>query len=67
MYPPFSAEDLSRLKALLDDMTPSQPPDPYLRLLSALEPFLTPDQQQRLPKARALVRFLRQEEESAHD
>ena len=63
MYPSFSAQDLARPKTLLDEIDTDGVPDPYVRLLNALEPFLNDAQKQRLPAAKALVNLLRREEE----
>ncbi|HOP11989.1 MAG TPA: hypothetical protein PK629_10905 [Oscillospiraceae bacterium] len=56
---PLTQNDLEVLKRLLDDAQTESTPDPHIRLLTALAPFLPPDRQQRLPAAIGLVKFLK--------
>lgn len=56
---PLTQNDLEALKRLLDEAETESSPDPYIRLLTALGPFLTPDRRQRLPAAIGLVKFLK--------
>ncbi len=56
---PLTQNDLEALKRLLDEAETNTSPDPHIRLLTALGPFLPPDRQQRLPTALGLVRYLK--------
>ena len=56
---PLTQNDIGALKRLLDEAETDTSPDPHIRLLTALSPFLTPDRRQRLPAAIGLVKFLK--------
>ena len=56
---PLTQNDLETLKRLLDEAETDSSPDPHIRLLTALGPFLPPDRQQRLPTAIGLVKYLK--------
>lgn len=62
---PLTQNDLENLKRLLDEAETESSPDPHIRLLTALGPFLPPDRQQRLPMAIGLVKFLKGGENNA--
>lgn len=66
MQSQLSTEDVARLKSLLEEIDSGGVPDPYLQLLNALEPFLSERQRERLPTAKALVKFLRSTEGGHH-
>ncbi len=61
---PLTQNDLDALKRLLDEAETDSSPDPHIRLLTALGPFLTPDRRQRLPAAIGLVKYLKTAEPS---
>jgi hypothetical protein len=56
---PLTQNDLEALKRLLDEAETDTSPDPHIRLLTALGPFLPPDRQQRLSAAIGLVKYLK--------
>ena len=56
---PLTQNDLESLKRLLDEAETDSSPDPHIRLLNALGPFLPPDRQQRIPAAIGLVKYLK--------
>lgn len=59
---PLTQNDLDALKRLLEEAETDSSPDPHIRLLNALGPFLPPDRQQRLPVAIGLVKYLKNAE-----
>ena len=56
---PLTQNDLEALKRLLDEAETDSSPDPHIRLLTALSPFLPPDRCERLPAAIGLVKYLK--------
>ena len=56
---PLTPNDLEALRRLLDETETDTSPDPHIRLLTALGPFLSPDRQRRLPAAVGLVKYLK--------